>query len=165
MSVNYNHLERLLASGSDNERVAALKTMRSQISNGQPPWCFDLARRHVGDRNTDVGWQSIIVIGEYISSGLRNEEIWSLIMECCEGDDDMQEALSTVLLEHLLEYDFDRTIDKIRVSLPRKTTPLLNLLERCWRFGQPESKWRQLQDIIHSARRAKTRGHHKRGHH
>lgn len=144
----FDLLKKVLSSGSDEEKIAAFKSMRRQIADGEPTVFFDLAKDHVTDRNSDVRWQAIIVLGEYIPSGRRNEDIWNFIVQCCGIDDDMQDALATILLEHLLEYDVHRTIDRIKAAPPQKAAPLLDVLERCWQFGQPESTWRQVREIL-----------------
>ncbi|NLY00166.1 MAG: hypothetical protein GXY83_29050 [Rhodopirellula sp.] len=157
MVVELDQFDRVLASGSDEEKIAALKSMQGQIADGEPVDFFDLARRQVADKNTDVRWQALIVIGSYIPFGRRNEEIWNLIVEFCGIDDDMQDALATVLLEHLLEHDFDRTVERIKTAIPVRSVPLLGLLERCWQFGQPEAKWRQLRQIIEGCTETESR--------
>jgi hypothetical protein len=148
MVLEFDKFERALTTGSDEEKIAALRSMRRRITEGQSAGLFDLARRHVADRNADVRWQALIVIGCYIPFGRMNNEIWNLVVEFCGIDDDLQDALATVLLEHLLEHDYDNTVARIKTAIPEKTAPLLGLLKRCWRFGQPEAKWRQLRQII-----------------
>jgi hypothetical protein len=144
MALQLEQCEKTLAIGGDEERTAILKIMRSEIVDGEPATFFGLAREYVADSNRDVRWQALIVIGEYIATGFRNEEIWSVIVRFCGMDDDMQDALATVLLEHLLEHDFDSTLDRIRDAPPEKLSPVLDLVQRCWRFGQSEAKWHQL---------------------
>jgi hypothetical protein len=149
MDGDVDRLENLLRDGTDEERIAGLKEMRDNISDGQPTRFFDIARRLVGSENNDVRWQSIIVIGEFIPCGQRNEEIWRLILDHCGMDDDMKGALATVLLEHLLEYDSDRTLDRIRVELRTGNAQLPALLWRCSRFGQSDAKWHEFQQLTH----------------
>ncbi len=157
MVVELDQFDKVLASGSDEEKITALRNMQGRIADGEPAGFFDLARRHVADKNTDVRWQALIVIGSYIPFGRRNEEIWNLIVEFCGVDDDMQDALATVLLEHLLEHDFDHTAERIKSALPKRTGPLLEVLKRCWQFGQSEAKWPQLRQIIDSYTEAESK--------
>ena len=150
MVVEFREFQAALASGSDEEKIAALRSMQGQMADGEPSGYFDLAKKYIADRNADVRWQAIIVIGEYIPSGRRNEEIWNLILDFCGLDDDMQDALATVLLEHLLEHDFHPTVDRIKTAIPVRAAPLLALLERCWPLGQSEADWHQLRQIVES---------------
>lgn len=148
MTEDCNHLEDTLRRGTCDEKIAALKGMRTQIMNGEPAHFFDLAKGHIGDCNREVRWQAIIVIGEYIPVGIRNEEIWNLVIQYSGVDDDMQQALATVLLEHLLEYDYDCTIKRIATAASDWNTTLRDVLERCWRFGQSDTQWRRVEQII-----------------
>ena len=141
-------LKDALTLGSDTQKLSALREMRENLSDGEPSWFFDIAKEHISSKNNDIRWQSIIVIGEYIPTGQRNEEIWNLILQYCGYDDDMQVALATVLLEHLLEYDFERTFDKIRSALQNGVAPVIDLLNRCSAFGQAEGNWYRIQQII-----------------
>ena len=148
MASEYDQFEKVFACGSDEEKLAILKSMQEQIVGGEPAGFFNLAKELVADRNHNVRWQAIIVIGSYIPTERRNEEVWNVILQFCGMDDDMQNALATVLLEHLLEYDFDHTFDRIKTAIPERTAPLLDLVRRCWQFGQPEAKWHQLQQLV-----------------
>ena len=148
MNGDLDPLGRTLASGTDEEKLAALKQMRSRVCDGEPRRFFDLARREVVSSNNDIRWQSLIVIGEYIVSGKLNEEIWSVIVEHCGADDDMRAALATILLEHLLEHDFGHTVERIRDAMTEGSPQLLDTVRRCWRFGQPPGKWRDFQEMI-----------------
>jgi hypothetical protein len=157
VKANIQRLARELARGTSDERIAALKEMRDLVSRGKTAGLFELALRQVASEENDVRWQSLIVIGEFIPLGAHNERIWSLILEYCGIDDDMQSALATVLLEHLLEHDFERTLDKIRGALEKSNPPLLDLVPRCGRFGESDSQWRRLQDLIAPSRGGGTR--------
>lgn len=152
MDMTRVELRCVFSSGNDNQILSALRQMRESLSNDEPSWYFDLAREQVGSCNNDVRWQSIIVIGEYIPFGKRNDEIWDILIEFGGRDDDMQDALATVLLEHLLEYDFERSVDRITLTLQACSSAsadiLVDLLRRCWPFGQAERKWQKVQEII-----------------
>ncbi|WP_410959425.1 hypothetical protein, partial [Salmonella sp. SAL4433] len=80
---------------TDADKLAALKQMRGEITEtGEPAKHFDLAKQLVGSTNNDIRWQSLIVIGEYLPSGTRNEDIWDIIISYSGIDDDMQDALA-----------------------------------------------------------------------
>jgi hypothetical protein len=148
MTTSLNQLEYKLNFGNDEQKIAALKEMRSIISNGEPSIFFDLAKSHIGSKNNDIRWQSLIVIGEYIPYGRRNDEIRRLILEFCRIDEDMQDALATVLLEHLLQHDFNRSLTWIKEQLKQGTKYFQELVERCWQFGQLDTNWHELQQVL-----------------
>jgi hypothetical protein len=99
-----------------------------------------------------VRWQSLIVIGEYIPAGYRNNAIWQLILQYCGRDEDMQNALATVLLEHLLEHDFYNMFPQVVAEVERGNEWVVDLLERCWAFGEAEHQWDQVETLIRQYR-------------
>jgi len=123
-----------LLKASDNEKIVVLQCMRERITGVMPLCFFDIAKSLVADKNNDIRWQALIVIGEYIPEGTKNDDIWDLIERLC-GIDDMQNALSTVLLEHLLEYDYDNTCRRINSVTEEKSQYVQDLLDRCWSFS------------------------------
>jgi len=148
MSLDRQDIERTLTVGTDAQRLATLRAMREEVSDGEPAWCFDLARPLVSSNNNDVRWQSLIVLGEYLSSGHRHAEVWEVITQCWDGDDDMKDALATVLLEHLLEYDFAGTFRRIEDALPQHGAEIVDLLRRCWAFGAAKSHWSRVKGLM-----------------
>jgi hypothetical protein len=146
--MDIDELRALLESGSDEQKLFALKEVRNRISNGETFSFFDLAKALVESGNNDIRWQAIIVIGEYIPRGHRNEDIWNVIVQHLGIDEDMQDALATVLLEHLLEHHFDWTVNKIESALEHDGAWLVDVVKRCWRFGQPEHQWHRIENLI-----------------
>lgn len=60
----------------------------------------------------DPRWQAIIEVSEFIRTD--REEVWAFIGKWgCHPDDDLRMALSTCLLEHLLEYHFEDYIARV----------------------------------------------------
>jgi hypothetical protein len=132
----FNHGILDITKVSDTEKLDILKSMRNKIINGKPTYCFDIAQKLVSDKNNNVRWQALIVLGEYIPSGIRNDDIWNIIENFCDTDEDMQNALATILLEHLLEYDYDSTCQKLQSVTSEKIDFIRNLISRCWSFSE-----------------------------
>lgn len=85
----------------------------------------------------DPRWQAIIAVGEYIESD--PEPVWRFIVQWgTNTQEDLRNAVATCLLEHLLEYHFERYFPEVeRVALGN---PLFgDTFQRCWRFGQAEA--------------------------
>jgi hypothetical protein len=54
------------------------------------------------EEGNDPRWQAIIAVGEFIDSD--PEEVWQFILDAADiTDHDLQQALATCLLEHLIE--------------------------------------------------------------
>lgn len=89
------------------------------------------------DGEDDPRWQSIIAIGEFLPSS--PEPIWQFIRRWgMVDDDDLQSALATCLLEHLLEYHFDAYFVRIE-AMARANAPIAKVFLHCWKFGQSEN--------------------------
>lgn len=146
-------LVRLLEEGDLSQQLAALREMRNRISSdGEPISFFQIARKHIDRNENDVRWQSLIVIGEYIPFRKMNGQIWDVIISHNHADEDMKDALATVLLEHLLEHDFSTIFPKVFAEVELGNTHLLDLLERCWPFGEAEMHWHRVNALISSHR-------------
>jgi len=69
----------------------------------------------------DPRWQAIIEIANFIES--NPEEIWTFILRWgSHKDADLRAAVATCLLEHLLDYYFDRFFPKVERAI--KADPL-----------------------------------------
>jgi hypothetical protein len=136
-------------------QIAALRGIRERVSAGiSSRLYFDAAQHHVGSVNNDVRWQSLIVIGEYIPFLIWNDEIWHLILRYYGRDDDMQDALATVLLEHLLEFGFPEFFPRIESMMRLGDSKMLDLLERCWPMGEAVHNWGQVTGLLRECRLA-----------
>jgi len=155
MAANVDQARHALTFGTDEEKVSALRALQGTISGDEPAWFFDVLREHAGSRSNDIRWLSVILMGECIPLHRRTEDVWRWIVDLCGGDDDMKDALATVLLEHLLEEGFDDAIRRIKLRLADRTAGFVELLHRCWRFGQPDAKWRAFRDVVEAAQRPK----------
>lgn len=86
------------------------------------------------DGEIDARWQAIIAVSEFIEA--EPELVWSFARKWgAHPDDDLRMAVSTCVLEHLLEYHFDAFIS--RVEEAAKADQLFaNMVTNCWNFGQ-----------------------------
>ena len=95
------------------------------------------------EEGEDPRWQAIIAVSEFIES--EPEAVWKFI--CRWGDhpqEDLRAAISSCLLEHLLEHHFDMYFPKVETIALAK--PLFgDTFLRCWQFGEallPENSLR-----------------------
>jgi hypothetical protein len=96
-----------------------------------------LPGRPAPDGETDVRWQAIIAIGEYIES--NPEEVWQFAAKWGRiADRDLQNAVATCLLEHLLEHHFDLLFPHVQ-SLAKSDRDFANAFLGCWKFGQADA--------------------------
>jgi hypothetical protein len=84
----------------------------------------------------DPRWQAIIDVGEHLPSDPAN--IWQFIEELSDTpDEDLQAAVATCLLEHLLEYHFDQYFPEVE-RLTRSSPHFAKTFSICSAFGQSE---------------------------
>jgi hypothetical protein len=86
------------------------------------------------DGEIDPRWQAIIAVSEFIEA--EPELVWSFGRKWgAHPDDDLRMAISTCVLEHLLEFHFDAFIS--RVEEAAKVDRLFSkTVSNCWKFGQ-----------------------------
>jgi hypothetical protein len=94
------NLAEMVASVDPAQRLRELRLIRKQIEAGTgTSFFFDLARPLINDPNNDCRWQAMIVVGEFIEQ--NPEAVWQVICEFgVSKDEDMRDAVATVLLEH-----------------------------------------------------------------
>jgi len=89
------------------------------------------------ERGIDPRWQAIVQIGHFISSD--PEDIWSFIAKWGgHEDDDLRDAIACVLLEHLLELQFELIFPRVRAAADCDKM-FADMFCRCWKFGQSET--------------------------
>jgi hypothetical protein len=88
----------------------------------------------VDEGQDDPRWQAIIAVGEYIES--HPDVVWSFIRRWgCSPQDDLRNAISTCLLEHLLESHF--VVYFPLVEQAALADPLFgDAFQQCWQLGQ-----------------------------
>ena len=126
-----NSLRRMLASSRARERLLALLIMRRQLHRGKPRAYFGLARGVVLDRNNNCRWQSLIVVGEFIPYAPRS--VWDVAVRQADSrSGDMRMAVTVLLLESLLQYDFDAYFQRIVNRIEHGSRFMRSLLPGCW---------------------------------
>jgi hypothetical protein len=84
----------------------------------------------------DPRWQAIIEIGEFVET--NPEEIWSFILKWgVHENEDLRMAISTCLLELLLEYHFDLIFPRLKKALATDKR-LTYITKMVWAFGQSD---------------------------
>lgn len=112
------------------------------------------------DRGTDPRWQAIMAVGDHLES--EPEAVWSFIRRWGgHPQEDLRNAIATVLLEHLLEQHFEEYFP--RVEELALAEPLWgDTFQRCWRMGQAEeplnaTRWEALEARLQGRRRSSSR--------
>ena len=136
-------------SASARERVRALRLIRDQAEGRRCEGYFDLAKRLLRDPVSDIRWQAFIVLGDYLPT--RHREIWRIILRYgISPNRDVQTAVGTILLEHLLEQHFD-TYFPLLARAMRAEPNLARTAAVCWRFGVPRRRWQKLERLVQGA--------------
>jgi hypothetical protein len=81
------------------------------------------------EEGRDPRWQAIIDVGEYLGSDPQS--VWTFIEELHNTqDEDLQSALATCLLEHLIEQHPQYRVRAERLAA--KSPEFHRMLEMCW---------------------------------
>jgi len=148
-----DQLAELAESPQADKRLLALVLMRKQIaSGGDPREYFDLARRLVSDPDNNCRWQSLIVIAELIES--EPDLAWDIVSKFGDSyDDDMRMAMAKILLEHLLDRDFDRYFSKTKEEIQNKRYRFIDTLESCSFGGREGTNYKKAHNFLKNAKR------------
>ncbi len=127
-----DQLPALLAASDSEQRLLGLVAMRVLIEQGQPPSAYlDLAEPLIADADSTCRWQACIVVSEAISSS--PDSVWEAILAHSNGPDgDLQAALACVLLEELLQHDFDAYFPRLKREVWAGRSSLQGILRMCW---------------------------------
>ncbi len=122
---------RLSESKDARDRLLSLVLIQRQIERGADGRVYlPLARRMVSDAENNCRWQAAIVVGMSIES--VPDEVWKVVREHGDSEDeDMRSAIATILLEHLLEFDFDRYFAFVRDEVSAGRLRQLDTLSMC----------------------------------
>lgn len=132
-------IKTLLAGRSHPRHLLAFRLMLRQLRRGQPSAYFDLARPFVDERSRDCRWQALLVCGEFIAT--RPEDVWALVAEHGDTrDEDLRTGVATVLLEHLLEHDFERWFPQVAAAVRGGATGLAQTLRLCWGLARDQHR-------------------------
>jgi len=100
----------------------------------------------------DPRWQAIIRVGEFIPS--EPGEVWTFTIKWAKHpQQDLRAAITTCLIEHLLEVHFDSLFPRLRTESLRSIR-FARCVTSCWSFGQAEeamnaSRMRRLVRELH----------------
>lgn len=124
-------LQKLVRSPRPDNRLFAILLMRKQIEEGIDPLSYySLVKSLVPDSDNNCRWQSLIVISELIRT--RPELVWEIVSKFGDSnDEDMRMAIACVLLEHLIDHDFDIYFTKVRELIRRGRYRFIDTLEFC----------------------------------
>jgi hypothetical protein len=86
------------------------------------------------DSGVDPRWQAVLRIGEYIESD--PDSVWQFVRRWgAHPEEDLQAAIATCLLEHLLEHHFETYFP--RAEQAALADPVFaDTVRMCWPFGQ-----------------------------
>lgn len=130
MRHNPSSLANLAGSPDPITRLRALRLMRYQIAAGQPPAAYlELARSLIGDPDDDCRWQAVQVVSLAIST--NPEFVWQVVCDFgSSNDEDMRDAIATVLLADLLGQDCERYYPRLRAEIAQGSPLLADTLAR-----------------------------------
>jgi hypothetical protein len=84
----------------------------------------------------DPRWQAILQVAHSIEA--EPDVIWTFVERWGRHpQEDLRDAIATVLLEHLLEYHFDWIFPRVR-ELASTDALFSDTFRRCYKFGQAE---------------------------
>ena len=84
--------------------------------------------------DTDPRWQAVIAVAEFIETD--PEAVWQFALRWGSYDDeDLQTAIGTCVLEHLLEHHFDLYISRVEEAV-RADRYFARTAAICGKFGQ-----------------------------
>lgn len=155
--LSVDQLAEMAESPEVGKRLLALALMNKQIlEGGDPGQYFDIARRLVKDPDNNCRWQSLFVIADLIES--EPDLVWDVICEFGDSDDDdMRTATATVLLEHLLDYDFERYFPKVQHQIRNKRYRFIDTLGSCSFDGMGGPNYKKAQRYLRNAKRGLSR--------
>lgn len=84
----------------------------------------------------DPRWQAIIVVERFVESS--PEPVWEFVRRWgSHPQEDLRDAIATLLLEHLLEHHFEAIFPRVEAATAADAL-FADLFLRCWKFGQSE---------------------------
>ena len=96
-----------------------------------------LPGRAAPEGETDPRWQAIIAVAEFIETD--PELVWQFALRWGSvADSDLQTAIGTCVLEHLLQHHFDGYISRIEEAVLVDAN-FAGAAAMCWKFGQSKS--------------------------
>ena len=149
-------LINFLNSTEANQRLYGLVLIRKQIKDGDFSNSYlELAIKRIEDSDNNCRWQSIIIVGEFIEK--MPEKVWDVILKYGNSqDEDMRNAIATILLEHLFEFDFNQYFAKLKNEIRNGNVQLIDTLKGCSTFGVSDYQ-KQIDNFILNIERGKNK--------
>jgi hypothetical protein len=92
------------------------------------------------DGTTDPRWQAIIRVGDFVEH--EPEAIWPFVQKWgSHEDEDVQAAIATCLLEHLLEYHFDLLFPRVEI-VAKLSSCFAKTTAKCYKLGEAKEPTR-----------------------
>ncbi|MGD9851868.1 MAG: hypothetical protein AB7T38_11420 [Nitrospirales bacterium] len=111
-----------------------MMTVQEAIAHADRVLIHQKASAAEGDK--DPRWQAVIAVADFIPT--EPEPIWQFVCRWAElQDDDLRNALSTCVLEHILEYHFEKFFPLVKIAV-RRNEAIADVFLRCWKFGLSE---------------------------
>ncbi|QDU08734.1 hypothetical protein V202x_21040 [Gimesia aquarii] len=149
--LSISDLKSLSKSSRYQDRLRALKFMRKNVYEGVPKSYLKIAASMISDRSESCRWQSAIVVSEYLD--YSEELVWSIVDRFIkEGTNRGVDSVSTVLVEHLLERNFDKYFRRLKSHWLSGNSLIVEILTYCWAFGDAEAHWGEVEEFLESAR-------------
>ncbi|MGA2679897.1 MAG: hypothetical protein ABSF37_11455 [Sedimentisphaerales bacterium] len=154
---SHRDLQKLVRSPRPDNRLFAILLIRKQIEEGIDPLSYySLAKSLVSDSNNDCRWQSLVVISELVE--MQPDLVWDVVSKYGNSNDaDMRMAIACVLLEHLIEYDFDTYFTKVRELIHKGRYKFIDTLESCGFFEISKVHRKRVQSFLTKAKRGLSR--------
>ena len=131
------------------DRHSLVTKIRQRIEEGElVEEFYDHAVELLYDTDPIVRWQAAIVLSEFIPT--KADAVLDVVLKSAGlFDEDFQQGAGTVLLEHLLEHNFDNVMNRIRQRVDVGDRQILGVLECCWPFGEEATKkWNRVTDLF-----------------
>ncbi len=127
--------------------------MLKQIKEGDSPDdYFDLAQRIISDTDNNCRWVSLHVVSELIET--QPDLVWKIVSQYGDSkDDDMRTAIAVILLEHLLDYDFDKYFPKVKKEIQRGRLRFIDTLSLCAFDNISGLNYKKAQSFLKNATR------------
>jgi hypothetical protein len=92
------------------------------------------------DGTKDPRWQAIIRVGDFVEH--EPEAIWPFVQKWgSHEDEDVQAAIATCLLEHLLEYHFDLLFPRVEI-VAKSNSCFAKTTVQCYKLGKAKEPTR-----------------------
>src|SRR5262249_41019656 len=134
------------------ERLVALALMQRQIYQAgvEPIVFFPLARELVADPDNTCRWQALIVVSESIET--HPGEVWRVVVEHAHSpDEDMRAGVACVVLEHLIDLQFDVMLPWLRAELLKGSETFAQTVDMCWFDHNEGLRYRTVQKLLRNS--------------